>query len=808
MKNMLRKLLCAALCIALLAGCLGTASAEGKKKARDSIDIFDTWYYVYDTIPEGMKYEYSYSIVSLSDQNYMNDEAIISLEVVFVSGDESLKDAITVTSEPLSDGTNFYTIRVDNEALTATGSAEFRIVAETENLILEKQGKLVVLDYNEYPLIEEKQSIPVFNAQIGETFVDHDLLAKTAVINAKKIAQKIGFKSGVVDILQHYLGVERSYEGYKNSANPYERSVESISIDLGSRIIGETEASATITVRKFGAHHLYLTYELGNLRYKAPFILKVDGFEVKTYDKAVPGAQVQCEIIGDTDGITYTWSVEGEGAVIDENGLLTIDENTPMGARFVVTAAKTDGEAASIEITLNAGVLGGLDFPTNRQSEGFLIPIPGNNWNNEDYDWRYGDGNPLKATYYSGGNILRMTGKVLRYGGDTYPDLLMEDPGFAIGVVQLFLEVSESESIRNLKSIWAEIDGHPARLQTFELYSEGSFSSHVGVIWYPRNTRFLMISVYSQSYGGDPESTSRVSIQDLERIASFIQYNPKEAPITAADAAITITVKDNPETVTAGKTIQFSAKFGNPAKVRKNKNDTINWTVKNAETGEEVSGVTISANGQLKVDKELSAPVDVQVTATAASFGNSASYNLKAIPAVTAIAVEPAELFFFTGKDDSQTAKVILTPETVPLAGITWTPARKDLIEIADNQDGTVSIKPLKAGKTIITVKEPSGKNTKLNVSVADPVETVTLALQGNVKAGNTVTINATLMPRAAGNKNVEWSLDVGDDIATIDTKGKLKIAKEAVSGTKITVTCRALGAPSPVTATLEVEIP
>ena len=54
----------------------------------------------------------------------------------------------------------------------------------------------------------------------------------------------------------------------------------------------------------------------------------------------------------------------------------------------------------------------------------------------------------------------------------------------------------------------------------------------------------------------------------------------------------------------------------------------------------------------------------------------------------------------------------------------------------------------------------------------------------------------------------VQWSLDVGEDIATINEKGQLTISKTAPSGTKITVTCTALGAPTPVTASTVIEIP
>ena len=177
------------------------------------------------------------------------------------------------------------------------------------------------------------------------------------------------------------------------------------------------------------------------------------------------------------------------------------------------------------------------------------------------------------------------------------------------------------------------------------------------------------------------------------------------------------------------------------------------------------------------------------------------------MPQVKAVSVEPAELFFYTGTEGSAEVKAVLDPDTVPPLGITWTPSKKDVVEItADAENGTAVIRPLGAGKITVAVKEPGGKNAKLSVNVIQPVETVELTVKGNAKPGGTVTVAAAVLPKQAGNKDVEWSLDVGEEIATI-TKGKLKIAKTAPAGTVITVTCTAAGAPEPVTATVQVEV-
>ena len=145
--------------------------------------------------------------------------------------------------------------------------------------------------------------------------------------------------------------------------------------------------------------------------------------------------------------------------------------------------------------------------------------------------------------------------------------------------------------------------------------------------------------------------------------------------------------------------------------------------------------------------------------------------------------------------------------DTVPPIGITWTPAKEGLLEIEAGEDGTAKIRPLAGGKTTVAVKEPGGKNAKLTVSVVDPVTEVALTAKGKAQAGKAVTLSAALSPKTAGNKELEWSLDVDESIATIDAKGKLKISKDAPAGTVITVTCTALGAPQPISATLKITV-
>ena len=131
--------------------------------------------------------------------------------------------------------------------------------------------------------------------------------------------------------------------------------------------------------------------------------------------------------------------------------------------------------------------------------------------------------------------------------------------------------------------------------------------------------------------------------------------------------------------VSAGKNLQMAAVFDNPEIINKKaKNDGVTWSVFNAQTGDIIPAATINANGQLRIDKNLDEPVLLQVKAISTEFGTEASYMITAMPVVSAVTLDPAQLFFYVGMEDPQTVKASLEPASVPPVGLTWTPAKKD----------------------------------------------------------------------------------------------------------------------------------
>ena len=458
------------------------------------------------------------------------------------------------------------------------------------------------------------------------------------------------------------------------------------------------------------------------------------------------------------------------------------------------------GIAAAEGAAVETGLFAGLTF-SGTEYDGFLIPTP-EGWSKQS------TGGDQSKIFIRSGSVAggsKMTMEVSWYLSES-PYHYAEDPETAEAEIRDDYN-KIAKGVKNGEMEFIDLDGHPAGLMTYFMNdNKGKFAAHCGRVAYVRNNRYLLFFVYIM--GKDPEKTPRITMDDLKILAERIGYDAEQAPFTAAKATFSVKGKNDVHEITAGKPLQLEAVFDFPDIInKKEKNDGVTWTVFNAETGADEPLASVSANGQLNVDRKLDAPLELEAVGTSVAYGTEARCRIQAYPIVTGVSVEPAQLFFYVGSDDPQTVKAVLEPASMPPVGIAWKPAKEGVVEIAPVEDGVVSIRPLTAGKTTVQVTEPGGKRTKFDVSVVPPVESVELTVKGNAKPGATVNISAALAPKEAGNKNLEWALDVGEEIAVINANGQVRISKDAVSGTKITVTCTATGAPEPITAAVEIEI-
>lgn len=372
-------------------------------------------------------------------------------------------------------------------------------------------------------------------------------------------------------------------------------------------------------------------------------------------------------------------------------------------------------------------------------------------------------------------------------------DGLLEDPDSAM---QWF----DKELCQNLGSgeiSYFDVDGHPAALVI--LPAERGMNMACG-IYYPRNDRLLLTRISVR----DPSIS--VDLGDLAFLASHFGYDESEAPMTAADAAVTVTAEGGAASVSAGGKLKFTASFENPNKVNaKLKNNGITWQVTEADTGETPSYAKIS-NGTLSVNKSLDRAVELEVTAVSAYYGTSGTCPITVWPALKGLAADPAELVFYTGSFHPTTLSVTADPAVLTLEGCAFSVSKAGIVEITDNGDGTAAVSPVASGKTDI-VARAGGKTLKIKVLVADPVTAVEITHKGKNVPGGIMDFSGRLTPARPAVPDVLWAVDADESIAVISEKGRLKISKDAPAGTVITVTCTALGAPEPVSAACEITV-
>lgn len=393
---------------------------------------------------------------------------------------------------------------------------------------------------------------------------------------------------------------------------------------------------------------------------------------------------------------------------------------------------------------------------------------------------------------------------------------------------------------QNMVKETIEIDGHPAIIATYDKYDHNGFYGHCGVIFYVRQNRLLKILLTAKStyiYNVWPQDVPTITMDNMRTIAENISYDVSQAPVTEDDVAVFITAKNDPLTVSASKSFELDAGFVDPEKARHESisanYDRFDWYVIDTETGEKVEEVQLNQtraqydrrggvergratiksataatdHQKVQVSNKLNRVIYAEVIAESASFHTKASYPIILLPSVKKMTLEPAKSTLYAGSNQTVELKLTYEPEDIPFVGLAWTAAKEGIVEIVPGENGTAIVKPVAKGNAKVTVTGTHGKKASAAVNVIDPVEQVELSFNGAVKAGRKVNIKVALLPKTAAVKDVEWSLDTEENIATINKNGVVTIAKDVPAGTAITVTCTALGAPNPIIGQIVLEV-
>ena len=491
---------------------------------------------------------------------------------------------------------------------------------------------------------------------------------------------------------------------------------------------------------------------------------------------------------------TFTWSAEGDGITIDpDTGILTVTDDTAPDTAFTVTATPSDGDTP---VTVAGSVCSGIpgldsfEMVSLPYSRGFAVPTA-SAWGKPV---RQEDKTNGKITFHYETEEIACDQEYTFIRLDSFPDAEAYYRQIRDG-----LEKEESCQIRGDKV--TEIDGAPVYLLC--ITAGGNETDPVGIIYSIRENTLLVMTLACAVKGDIP---GRITLNDMETIAKQIVFDPAQAPVRKADGELEVTAKGNPESMQAGKTLTFTAAFANAAAVKKDKADALVWSVKDMSTGEAPEGITIDAKGVLAADKDLTEIKHIEVTASSEMFGTQASCEISVNPVIRKLAADPKTVVLYTNSEDSAEIRIQAEPD-VELGELGWTVKPQKIAEVVPGENGTAVLKPLEIGRGTLTAREPGGKTVEINVTVMKPVETIGLTSSGDAVPGGTVRMITDIRPQDAGNKKAEWSLDVGDEIATVDENGRVRIKKEAPAGTVITVTCTVYGAKEPVVQSVRIEV-
>ena len=272
-----------------------------------------------------------------------------------------------------------------------------------------------------------------------------------------------------------------------------------------------------------------------------------------------------------------------------------------------------------------------------------------------------------------------------------------------------------------------------------------------------------------------------------------------------------ISAKDNPGEVEAGKKLNFKAEFEHSDVVnQKAKNNQVIWNVSLPDGSGAEAYASISDKGVLTVNKELTERIQLDVRA-ASQGGTTAVYHLTAVPVLKELRIEPDEVVLYLGESKGVKLKAVAEPASAMPRDLQWSNNNKaKYLNISsfveDKQERNVGAKAV--GKTVITVKDPlTGKSGKATVTVLAPVTSIDVTGPETVKAGKTASYKAALEPKKDIDKNVIWTVDVAESVATVNEKGQLKVAKDAPAGTVITLTAKAQGTENDITDTLRIVV-
>lgn len=284
------------------------------------------------------------------------------------------------------------------------------------------------------------------------------------------------------------------------------------------------------------------------------------------------------------------------------------------------------------------------------------------------------------------------------------------------------------------------------------------------------------------AYAGKTITVKAIQVNGMGMASSVLT---KKIKVNNTDLVTGVTVS-GPARLIAGKSAQFTAVVEPAGKA----SQTVTWEI--TEKSPNMANAKISTKGVLTTPS-LAAGQTGTVTIQAAS---------KAYPDVKSevtVTVEP--LVPVASMVMSQTKATVFAGSTIHLSASAFDAKKNELFPeyswVSSNTkvasvtgDGVVTA--IAKGSATITCKalDGSDKSAKCTVTVAQPVESITITGQASIAPGASATYKAAVLPATANNKGVIWTISAPDGV-TVSTSGAVKVPKTVTSGS-ITLTATA----------------
>ena len=261
-------------------------------------------------------------------------------------------------------------------------------------------------------------------------------------------------------------------------------------------------------------------------------------------------------------------------------------------------------------------------------------------------------------------------------------------------------------------------------------------------------------------------------------------YKAQVTPATANDRGVVWSIKEDTH-----KGITINSSTG-AVKVEANAaKDSTFHVVASAKDGSGVSGEAVfTVTGDRVNAVEISTEADNEAYEIKRS--NDSITSLKLFTETTN-AETPVNITAITLKGE---AKYL---DTYPENMLKWTSSNPKIVKVTQSADGeSATISALAKGTAKITceAQDGSGKKASLTVTVAVPVEEITVTGQTYIVRGKSAIYKAqSVLPKTAGNRTVEWSLSGAPGGVSIDKKtGKVTVGIKVASGSEFKVVARA----------------